>query len=195
MASRTDGQTTRDRILIAASSVVHERGPAKLTIESAAEAAGLSKGAVLYHFATKDSLIDAMVVRVMDQFDATTDAIAKNDNADPGRYTRAYVRAMFFAADQNGESAAGMFAAIANNVDLLAPATERHEKYEAKFDHDGIAPEVALLARLAVDGLFFAEAFKLAPPNEAMKKKVLSLILSLVSEPQLKPKLKPKTLK
>jgi AcrR family transcriptional regulator len=184
MTLRADGQATRERILIAASSVVRDRGPAKLTIESAAEAAGLSKGAVLYHFATKDSLIQAMVVRVLDEFDATTDALEKRSKSPQAKYATAYLRATFGAGTQLAESASGLLGAVANNVDLLQPAAQRHEMYQRRLESDGVTPELATLVRLACDGLFFAEAFKLAPPSEVMSRKVFDLLLALLVPPQ-----------
>lgn len=181
MISTPDGQTTKERILRAASSVVRDRGPARLTIESAAEAAGLSKGAVLYHFPTKDSLVQAMVIRVLDQFDTATDAIAKRHKSQKGQYTTAYLRASFRPGDHLGESTSGLLAAVANNIDLLSPATERHLQKQALLENDGVSPEFAMLARLAADGLFFAEAFNLSPPSEALSKKVFELLLQLLA--------------
>jgi AcrR family transcriptional regulator len=41
--------------------VVQARGAGSLTLEAVADVAGVSKGGLLYHFPTKDALIDGMV--------------------------------------------------------------------------------------------------------------------------------------
>ena len=54
---RKDARATRAKVLAAAAEVVATEGPSALTLARAADAAGVSKGAVLYHFATKNDLI------------------------------------------------------------------------------------------------------------------------------------------
>jgi len=49
--------TTQQSIIAAARRIVQRDGVAHLTIEAVAREAGFSKGGVLYHFPTKDSLI------------------------------------------------------------------------------------------------------------------------------------------
>jgi hypothetical protein len=66
-----------------------------------------------------------MVVRVLDQFDATTDALEKRNKSPQGKYAAAYLRATFGAGAQLAESASGLLGAVANNVDLLQPAAQR----------------------------------------------------------------------
>ena len=61
MAARGSGDATRRSVLEAAAELVAQDGAAKLTLDAVAERVGLSKGGILHHFATKDSLIAAMV--------------------------------------------------------------------------------------------------------------------------------------
>ena len=48
---------TKERIIRAAEDLVIRDGVSKLTIEAAANEAGLSKGGVLYHFPSRDALV------------------------------------------------------------------------------------------------------------------------------------------
>ncbi len=50
--------TTRDRILEAASSIIREAGPEGLTVEAAADLAGVSRKTIYNHFDGKNALID-----------------------------------------------------------------------------------------------------------------------------------------
>ena len=60
---------TRRRLLDAAAAVVRRDGPRALTLDTVAAQAGLSKGGLLYHFATKDALVDALVQDWLDRFE------------------------------------------------------------------------------------------------------------------------------
>jgi AcrR family transcriptional regulator len=63
-------QPTRDRILDAFQDVLIEAGERAATIEAVAQRAGVSKGGLLYHFATKEAMIDALLARLAAQVHA-----------------------------------------------------------------------------------------------------------------------------
>lgn len=153
----------------------------------------MSKGAVLYHFKTKDALIAELVRSSLDQFDAAADAVALRDAGQAGSYVRAYAKVSFNSRTNTNEAASGLLAAVTNNVDLLEPAVKRHSAVQQRFEDDGIPPTLATLIRLAADGLYFTRAFGLAPPTDAQAAKVLALILDLIADtpPNRKEKVPP----
>jgi AcrR family transcriptional regulator len=53
--------TSRDRILAASVHVALRDGVSSMTLDAVAREAGVSKGGLLYHFASKDELIAAML--------------------------------------------------------------------------------------------------------------------------------------
>src|SRR5919106_665839 len=53
----------RERILEAAERVVADIGAARLTLDVVAQSAGVSKGGLLYHFPSKESLLSALAQR------------------------------------------------------------------------------------------------------------------------------------
>jgi AcrR family transcriptional regulator len=181
MAPRSDGQATRERLLGAAAALVARDGPLALTLDGAAEAAGLSKGAVLYHFKSKDALIEALTQSVLDRFDALTETAAQKDANRRGAFSRAYVTVAFDPRSNTREASSGLLAAITNNVALLRPAAERHATIQRRLETDGISSSVATLIRLTVDGLYFARAFGLAPPSKAKTAELQKLLLQLIS--------------
>ena len=67
MARRTkqDAQETRARILDAAECVFERRGVARTTLNEIAAQAGVTRGAIYWHFEDKAELFDAMMLRVM----------------------------------------------------------------------------------------------------------------------------------
>ena len=64
--TREEALATRSAILDAAESVFQERGVSKTSLAEIAAAAGVTRGAVYWHFANKVELFDAMVQRVFD---------------------------------------------------------------------------------------------------------------------------------
>jgi AcrR family transcriptional regulator len=54
---------SRELILQAAENIVARRGPAHLTLETAAHEAKVSKGGLFYHFRSKEALLEAMILR------------------------------------------------------------------------------------------------------------------------------------
>ena len=77
--------------------------------------AGVSKGGLLYHFASKRDLLDAVVRRWLDEFQHDIDA------AGPG-FLPGYVR----ASDGAKAEEAGLLAALVADPDVLAVVRERY---------------------------------------------------------------------
>ncbi|MBV5333220.1 TetR family transcriptional regulator, partial [bacterium] len=66
MARKTkeEAQETRKAILDAAETVFQERGVSRTSLAEIATAAGVTRGAIYWHFANKAELFDAMIQRV-----------------------------------------------------------------------------------------------------------------------------------
>lgn len=67
MARRTkeEALATRDRILDAAEHVFFEKGVSHTSLADIAQHAGVTRGAIYWHFASKSELFDAMFDRVL----------------------------------------------------------------------------------------------------------------------------------
>jgi AcrR family transcriptional regulator len=175
--ARRDAGATKRRILEAAEQVVLRDGVGHLTLDAAAHEAGLSKGGVLYHFPTRDSLVAAMVTRIIDQFE---EDIASHlpeagtpDAERPGAYARAYLRATVEPAAPGEERlGAALLAAAAAEPALMVPLQEAAEGWQARMLDDGLDPALATVVRLACDGLWLCDLFGLASPQGALRTSV-----------------------
>ena len=67
--------SARDRVLDAYETLLIEAGPAAATLDAVAAAAGVSKGGLLYHFASKDALGTGLLARLQERSAADADAI------------------------------------------------------------------------------------------------------------------------
>ena len=151
--------SSRDDILEAAEWVVCKRGAGHLTLDAVAERAGLSKGGLLYNFPTKESLLKAMLSKLLNRVDVDC-ADEKARMAGAGEVAadlKAFVRAAFREADDRQQVSAALLAAGANDPALLAPVKEWHSKRIRDYGDGKRHPLRVLMLLLALDGLWLNE--------------------------------------
>jgi AcrR family transcriptional regulator len=186
---RSTAQTI-DLILTAAERVIMRDGVMCLTIDAVARQAKLSKGGVLYHFGTKEALIQAMLARLIHYCEQEMATHQQHDR-EPGSWTRAYVRktsqpmlAYPGEADfpRSKEVGAGLVAAATTNPQLLDPLRERFQAWQQAIESDGIEPARATVVRLAVDGLWLAELLGIWSLDGKLRQQVLDELIRLTRE-------------
>lgn len=157
----------RGALLDAAEKVVLRDGASSLTIDAVAKEAGVSKGGVLYAFATKDALIDAMMNRVTAFYDEKVAAYLERSGDSPQAHVLAHV-------DANRQEDANTNArAIALMTSFIrSPQFQDNTRafYKSLFSHIDPQTETgrrARLAILAVEGAFVVRGFALHAFSEA----------------------------
>ncbi len=178
--------TSKDRILDAAERVVLRDGAAHLTLDAVAHEAALSKGGLLYNFRTKEELIQAMVERLSNRFQADVVGKAEMDSAGPGRHTRAYVDACFPAptalSGPSDHVAVALLAAVATNPLLLEPLRREAKNTHSLLLQDGIDPVLATIVRLATDGMWMADLFGVNTLDQQTRNQVIDRLHALTME-------------
>ncbi|MBK8973450.1 MAG: TetR family transcriptional regulator [Hahellaceae bacterium] len=81
--TREEALETRTLLLDTAEEVFHLKGVSKSTLCDIAAAAGLTRGAIYWHFKNKDDLFNAMCDRVSLPLETMTEAAASEDTTDP----------------------------------------------------------------------------------------------------------------
>ena len=167
---------TRNKLLDAAAAVVKRDGAQALTLDAVAAEAEVSKGGLLYHFKSKRQLLDAMVSRWMDEWEAEFDA----DTADDG-FVASFVRTSHLggAGQEQRQAEPGLLAAIAAEPAVLAAVRDRYATWQDRVEREGSDPVEATVARLAADGLWLADLLGLAPPQGQLREQVLARLLEL----------------
>lgn len=174
-------QETRRSLLAAAVQVVQEDGIHGLTLEAVARVAGVSKGGLLYHFPSKETLITELVADRLARFDAAIiEAAATEGGPTRGRWLRAYVRLTFAPPQPGSDLTAALFAAAATNPSLLAPVWAAFDRWQACAVADGLDPIAATLVRLAADGLWFADLFGAAAVATPLRATVRDALIGLI---------------
>jgi len=81
--TKEDALLTRDQILDAAERVFQRRGVSRTSLQEIAQEAGLTRGAIYWHFKDKADLFHAMMQRVTLPMTASLNAEAELEAADP----------------------------------------------------------------------------------------------------------------
>jgi AcrR family transcriptional regulator len=163
----------RTRILDAAERIVVARGVGGLTLEAAAREAGVSKGGLLYHFASKEVLLTGLLERLAAFIASEFDKNMQRQPEGPGRAARALFAWAFGEADcspgdEHHDRAAAVFlAAFHHDPALLDPMRAVIGRMKARLLDDGIPHGNAMLVLTATDGLFMAHLFGLYRPTQA----------------------------
>lgn len=166
-------------ILDAANRLLQKAGSEGFTLEAVAAEAGVSKGGLLYHFASKNALIEGMIARSIERVD---EALAEELERESGDYLKAYIRASFRTTADSEQVSRAFIAAIARNPALLDPLRERFERMQREIVAHAPSEEFGTLVRIAMDGLWFTELYHFAPPPAELRGKLLELLLTLTGE-------------
>ncbi len=158
-------EETRNKLLEAGRQVALEGGASQLTLSTVAKRAGVSKGGILYHFGTKKSLLENLVLGLLDEFDK---AVQEELEKGAKTWLLAYIRASFPSKRAaHVREIHTLFAILAIEPELLVLAQERFTTWHAKALSDGHDPIDASLIRAAIDGIWYNEMFGLSlPPGE-----------------------------
>jgi AcrR family transcriptional regulator len=144
----------RDRILDAAEHAILDSGGRNFTLDAVAERAGISKGGLVYTFATKDALFRAALEREVARFQEAVRRRLGGRPAKPFELVLAHIEETLDENDAVTSKAAFLLTALVHAPDMMEPA---RRYYRALFDpllsKSGAAQDVRH-ALLAVEGLF-----------------------------------------
>ena len=146
-------------ILDAAAKVVSEKGIFNLTLEAVAKEAGISKGGLLYHYASKEKLVEDMVTHLAENYLEKIDNSVAEDQKDNGKWARAFLDVTLNKSYANKDMNAGLMAAKAINPELMKPIQDAYVYWQEKLENDGIDPIKATIVRLAADGIWLSQLF------------------------------------
>jgi AcrR family transcriptional regulator len=166
-ASMTTSRTpiSVDLLLDAAERVVLRDGIGRLTLDAVADEAGVSKGGLTYHFASKDRLIEALVGRINEQCRRDHIEAIQAAEPGPGRVPRGLLRMCHDKPAEWQESmrrtSMVLLAAMVSNPELVRPLRESYLEMQRLVREDGLAPGYGEAVLAALDGLWLAWIFGL----------------------------------
>ncbi|WP_321822361.1 MULTISPECIES: TetR/AcrR family transcriptional regulator [unclassified Burkholderia] len=152
-------EQVRAQLLEAASEIATHHGVAALTLDAVAERAGVTKGALQYHFANKQGLLDALFGQATGRFATQMAARRAADSHGDGAAARAYLHAVLDTAQP---------AASTDVLRVLVASMITEQETRARWSvpmrewtrPDPVPLERAatlMICRLAADGLWISE--------------------------------------
>ncbi|WP_226582625.1 TetR/AcrR family transcriptional regulator [Halobacillus litoralis] len=166
-------ESKRHKILEAAALIVKEQGSDALTLDATAKRAEVSKGGLLYHFSTKEALVEGLVQHMNDIYRSNVEELVGKDEEEKGKWSRSFINVMHDKSVENQTISAGMLAAQGINPELLQPLQNTYADWQAHIQQDGLDEVDATILRLAVDGLWLSEIFGLGTLSRELREKVL----------------------
>lgn len=174
--------TTRERILAAANVVALRDGVLNLTLEAVANEAGLSKGGLLYHFPSKEALIEGLVAQFIEEFEEQLRQGEAAEGGEAGSFTRSFVNATFDGFPAPPRLNAALLAAVALSPSLLGELRAKFATWHERIQNDGLNRDVAVLLRYAADGIWISELLGLAPPDPKLRQELHRTMLNLTKK-------------
>jgi AcrR family transcriptional regulator len=163
----------RDRILNAAESVILDSGGRTFTLDAVAERAGISKGGLVYTFATKDGLVRAALEREVSRFQGAVRQRLGYKPVDPFETVLAHIEEALDEDDATTRKAAFLVTALVHAPEMLEPV---RRYYRALLDplrsECGEVHEVRH-ALLAVEGIFLLRGLGFVEVSADEQKSVL----------------------
>lgn len=132
--------------------------------------AGVTKGGLVHHFPSKQALVEAVFQHMLEEFEATLEALIAADPDPWGRFTRAYVETAF-------DTSEAQWGPLWMTT-LTDPALRRMwgAWFNAQRRRHGEATPDLEAARFAADGVWLGQLVGVAPEErDRLKSRLISL--------------------
>lgn len=177
----------RDAVLDAFEHILIDGGVRAATLDATARAAGVSKGGLLYHFASREALVEAMLARFVDLIDADIEQLERDPEGAVAYYVRSSV-AVGNPLDRAGVAAARL--AQAGSAPAVAVIRDVRQRWFDAVRRHVADPTVALAITLIGDGLYYDSALHgddeqlgIDAPRAADMDALIALLDRLAGEP------------
>jgi AcrR family transcriptional regulator len=174
---------SRESILQAAEEIVAKRGPAHLTLETAANQAKVSKGGLFYHFRSKEALLEAMIRRSMELLQSEQAKVADSLTGERNGKLKANIIGTLRHLEGQRPVLTAVVAAIANDPKLVEPMRESFRSdFQTLCGELNLQMEDVAILFLASQGLLLMELLNLSFLTPSQIRKVTQRMLQLVEE-------------
>ncbi|MDR1532391.1 MAG: TetR/AcrR family transcriptional regulator, partial [Clostridiales bacterium] len=130
MTRKNNPKQTVESIIDIATKLFMEKGYEHTTMQDIVDGLGMSKGAIFYHFKSKDDILDAVVKRMIRQLESAARAIANDTALTAHEKMRQIISAINISDGPNGglieelhrpDNAMLHQRSISGTIDMLAP--------------------------------------------------------------------------
>lgn len=144
--------SSRAKIVEAAVQLAKEVGAGHISLDAVARRAGVSKGGLLYHFPSKNRLLQAVVSFHLEEFERSLRYREAQGAGARNKVINACID-LFEIDSKEMSPASGFLAALAENPDLLSPVRETTRRLVDRIRADSGDIADALVVFMALEGL------------------------------------------
>lgn len=155
---------------------------ATLTLDAIAKTANVSKGGLLYHFPTKEVLLNELATSIFAKMQERFLEIAEQIPINPSRYTTALIQVTKEDLLANAELNVALLAQTAISADLKKQVSKLYLQILAYLDQDQLIESKKQITRLALDGLYYNQLFMVVPPSREEIDKTLHHLKEFITE-------------
>lgn len=159
--------SNKERILDAFEELVIAHGMTGVTLEAVADRAGVSKGGLLYHFPSKEALVDGFGERLSDR----VEQLVADAPTEPAEVVRWYLNYEIQGAGERRTFTSLLAALHANESDttgfVLSVLDRLHEPLTV------VDPYVAELVRLVGDGMYLSALLGLRSTSTELRGRIV----------------------
>ena len=154
-----DKSETKERIYQAVNELCKTEGVNMLTLSNIAKKAGISKGGLLYHFPTKEAILEGLIERNMKEFiDGAEDIISEiGDLEGEALYQKLEEFVDSYIDEYLADLEPGIFGVLAEKPDFVRETKEIDKKIFDVFIRYFDDEEEVILLLLALQGYFFVK--------------------------------------
>ena len=184
-----------DPILDAAERVAQRDGVGRVTLDAVAAEAGLSKSGLIHHYPSKDALIGAMVLRMIDAWGDACDISIARRAGEPAGAAHGLIDACFECPKAEGGAEAQdeedsrrgcvVIAALVHDAKHIDPVRKVHRRIDAKLAADNLPPGLADVVHLTLNGMWFNWVFNLSELTPERLERVRALLERLIDHPEM----------
>jgi len=182
IAEQTALAPARERVLEAAERVVGDIGAARLTLDAVAQAAGVSKGGLLYHFPSKESLLSALAQRYVDSMQYCIETAKGGLEGERALELKACIVGILGDDPRTKAMGAALLAAAASDLTLLEVIRESIARYTAEVAASKAHFARAAVVALAVDGLKMRESLRISSFTAQQREDIVNELLKIADE-------------
>lgn len=186
MPPRPKNSPPPDALLDAAEAVAIRDGVSRLTFDAVAAEAGMSKGGVLHHFASKEQLIEAMVRRTAEEWRQCYMDSYERAPEGPGRMARGILNNCLMGGDSWTEPLRRRFscvlAALAQNPSLVQSMRDTYADIYTRLENDGLPPGTGEAVGAAVDGIWFSWALRFCDVEQDFLLRVHRVLTTMIEQ-------------
>lgn len=172
--------SSREVLLDAAQVIVTERGVSAMTLENVAALAGVTKGGLIYHFKTRELLLQALVERMVEQIESRYQAGAARGGQTFEAFLLAMIDDTFTMAPADKTMMSNLLMAVSSYPNQLGPVQQMYERVISSVTAPGEHSGLGLMVSCALDGLMFLELLNIKHFNEQERARMRQALIDTV---------------